>query len=185
MLQQSSNVNTGRQAAPFSLADPDGRIHTLNDLFGEQGLVIAFICNHCPYVRAVMPRLVDDARDLKEMGVNLVGINSNDYRLVPEDSPARMKDFIRDHGIDFPYLVDEDQSVATTYEAVCTPDFFGFDKQGKLRYRGRLDNGRLSSPPNRVPELVDAMKEVIATGQGPTTQHPSMGCSIKWGFEGY
>ena len=180
MLLDTPEVQTGWQAAPFTLSDPDGREYSLADLQGENGLLVAFICNHCPYVQAIADRFAADARLLQSEGINVVGINSNDYRRVPEDSPPMMKQFAAKHGFGFPYLVDEDQSVGRSYGAVCTPDFFGFNAAGELQYRGRLDDARMESAERRKPELLDAMRQVAATGRGPATQHPSMGCSIKW-----
>lgn len=180
MLLSTPTVETGWQAQPFTLSDPDGKTVSLNDLYGEKGLVIAFICNHCPYVKAVIDRFVADARVLQSEGINVVAINPNDYQSVPADSPANMKRFAAEHQFCFPYLVDEDQSVARTYDAVCTPDFFGFDANGRLRYRGRLDDARMGDASNRASELLNAMRQIAATGQGPEEQHASMGCSIKW-----
>lgn len=180
MLLNTPAVETGWQAQPFTLSDPDGTAYSLQDLFGENGLLVAFICNHCPYVKAVIDRFVADARALQSEGINVVAIMPNDYRSVPTDSPTNMKRFAADHQFCFPYLVDEDQTVARAYDAVCTPDFFGFDAKGKLRYRGRLDDARMGDASNRRSELLDAMRQVIATGEGPAQQHASMGCSIKW-----
>ncbi len=180
MLLDTPQVQIGWQAAPFSLADPDGKVYRLDDLMGENGLLVAFICNHCPYVKAIADRFADDARLLQSEGINVVGINSNDFVYVPADSPPNMKKFAEKHGFSFPYLVDEDQSVGRTYDAVCTPDFFGFNAKGELQYRGRLDDARMDNSDNRVPELVNAMRLVAETGSGPEEQHPSMGCSIKW-----
>ena len=180
MLRSTPTVETGWQAQPFTLSDPDGRAHSLTDLYGKNGLLIAFICNHCPYVKASVDRFVADARVLQSEGINVVAINSNDYHYVPEDSPPMMKRFAAQHGFSFPYLIDEDQSVGRAYDAVCTPDFFGFDANGKLRYRGRLDDARMEIPANRTAELLEAMRLIGATGRGPEVQHASMGCSIKW-----
>ena len=180
MLLETPNVELGWQAAPFSLADPDGKSFSLGDVQGENGLLVAFICNHCPYVQAIADRLAEDARALQADDIGVVGINSNDYRYVPDDSPPMMKRFAEQHGFSFPYLVDEDQSVGKTYSAVCTPDFFGFNAEGKLQYRGRLDDARMGNPTNRKTELLDAMRQIASTGSGPDEQWPSMGCSIKW-----
>jgi peroxiredoxin len=180
MLLSTPAVETGWQAQPFTLSDFDGQAHSLNDLYGEKGLLIAFICNHCPYVQAVVDRFVADARLLQSEGINVVAINPNDYQRVPADSPPNMKRFAAEHQFCFPYLIDEDQSVARAYDAVCTPDFFGFDAGGKLQYRGRLDDARMGNASDRKAELLDAMRLVAATGKGPEQQHASMGCSIKW-----
>ena len=180
MLLNTPEVQTGWQAQPFTLADPNGREYSLEDLKGENGLLIAFICNHCPYVQAIVDRFVEDANTLQSEGINVVAINSNDYTYVPADSPEKMKEFATQHHFSFPYLVDEDQSVGRAYDAVCTPDFFGFNAKGELQYRGRLDDARMGNATNRKTELVDAMRLIAATGKGPEVQHASMGCSIKW-----
>ncbi len=180
MLLSTPKVETGWQAQPFTLSDPDGRAYKLEDLYGENGLLIAFICNHCPYVKAVVDRFVSDARALQSEGINVVAIMPNDYQHYPDDSPQNMKRFGALHEFSFPYLVDEDQSVARAYDAVCTPDFFGFDAKGKLQYRGRLDDARMGDAANRKAELLIAMRMIAATGKGPEEQHASMGCSIKW-----
>ncbi len=180
MLLDTPKTKLDWPAPDFTLPDPEGRHHGLNHLKGENGTVITFICNHCPYVQAVIDRVVADANALREDGVAFVTINSNDYRFVPADSPRGMQQFAQEHGFGFPYLVDERQSVARAYGAVCTPDFFGFNASGALQYRGRLDDVRMGNPANRRPELREAMRTIAATGTGPTEQYPSMGCSIKW-----
>ena len=180
MLLSTPKIETGWEAQPFTLSDPDGQAHSLKDLNGAKGLLIAFICNHCPYVKAVVDRFVADARLLQSEGINVVAIMPNDYHRVADDSPPNMKRFAAQHKFSFPYLVDEDQSVARAYDAVCTPDFFGFDANGKLQYRGRLDDARMGDAANRSAELLEAMRLIAATGRGPEVQHASMGCSIKW-----
>lgn len=180
MLMNTPQAKIGWTAKPFSLLDPNGKTYNLSDLQGKNGLVIAFICNHCPYVKNIIDRLVNDAKLLQMKGVNVVAINSNDYSYVPEDSPAHMREFAKNNGFTFPYLVDEDQSIAKTYGALCTPDFFGFDKFGELQYRGRLDDARMGNSSNRKAELLDAMLQIAITGNGPPSQCPSIGCSIKW-----
>lgn len=180
MLLDTPQAETGWQAQPFTLADPDGRQFSLAELRGENGFLVAFICNHCPYVQAIVDRFVNDANRLQKEGIGVIAINSNDYQFVPADSPPRMKRFAEQHGFRFPYLVDEDQSVGRAYGAVCTPDFFGFNSTGQLQYRGRLDDARMGSSANREPELLNAMRQIAATDEGPEVQHPSMGCSIKW-----
>lgn len=170
----------GWQAPAFDLKDPGGARVTLDDAMGENGLLVAFICNHCPYVKAIIGRLAEDARALKAEGIGVVAIMPNDYAAYPADAPDKMKAFAAEHGLDVPYLIDEDQSVAKAYGAVCTPDFFGFDKTGGLQYRGRIDDAKMDDASNRVPELLNAMRQVAATGKGPAEQTPSMGCSIKW-----
>ena len=180
MLLNTPEAEMGWLATQFTLSDPDGKTYQLSELQGENGLVIAFICNHCPYVISIVDRFVTDAKVLQSKGINVLAINSNDYSYVPEDSPDKMRAFSKENGFTFPYLIDEDQSVAKSYGAVCTPDFFGFNKQGELQYRGRLDDARMKNSSTRKTELVDAMIQTADTGKGPTTQHPSMGCSIKW-----
>ncbi len=180
MLLETPGVQTGWQAAPFTLSDPDGKTYSLSDLQDSNGLLIAFICNHCPYVKAIAERFAEDAKVLQAKGIGVVAINSNDYRHVPEDSPPMMKRFASAYNFSFPYLVDENQSVGRTYSAVCTPDFFGFNAEGKLQYRGRLDDARMGDPAGREPELLNAMLQIARTGFGPDKQLPSMGCSIKW-----
>ncbi|MBX2870165.1 MAG: thioredoxin family protein [Acidiferrobacterales bacterium] len=180
MLIDTPSVEFGWKAADFELADPQGTQHSLEQLMGEHGILIAFICNHCPYVKAIATRLAEDAKLLQEQGVSVVAINSNDYQYVPEDSPDNMILFAERYGFTFPYLVDEDQRVAREYGAVCTPDFFGFDTAGHLQYRGRLDDTKMGDANHRIPELVNAMLQVKENGKGPSEQHASMGCSIKW-----
>lgn len=180
MLLDTPICDFGWQAPDFTLNDPDGVAHSLRDHLGRKGVLIAFICNHCPYVQAIADRLAEDARDLEAMGVSVLAVMSNDYRDYPADSPEQMKRFAARHGFGFPYLVDETQSVGRAYGAVCTPDFFGFDGAGGLQYRGRLDDAGRGAAPDRKRELVEAMRLVAETGHGPAAQTPSMGCSIKW-----
>jgi peroxiredoxin len=171
----------GWTAPDFSLPGTDGRIYSLADVRGPKGTVVMFICNHCPYVQAVLDRIVRDARDLTAHGVRSVAISSNDAEAYPEDSFARMKEAATRHGFPFPYLYDESQDVARAYGAVCTPDFFGFNARLELQYRGRLDASRKEpAPPGARRELFEAMMLVAATGKGPAEQLPSVGCSIKW-----
>ena len=147
---------------------------------GERGLLVAFICNHCPYVKAVIDRLVADAAALAEDGVNAVAIMPNDYASHPDDSPQRMREFAKRHRFGFPYLIDETQQVARDWGAVCTPDFFGLNAAGELQYRGRIDDAKMDDAGSRTAELLEAMRLVAATGRGPEAQIASMGCSIKW-----
>ncbi|MBO6719828.1 MAG: thioredoxin family protein [Rhizobiaceae bacterium] len=171
----------GWQAVDGILPSVHGNEHQISELAGPGGLVVAFICNHCPYVKAVIDRIVQDARDLAPLGVGFVAICSNDAEAYPDDSFARMKEFAMQHGFPFPYLHDEDQSIARAYGAACTPDFFGFNADLKLQYRGRLDAARLDKPgPDTRRDLYEAMVMVARTGEGPAEQVPSMGCSIKW-----
>ena len=170
----------GRPAPDFNLPDTDGRRWSLAELRGNNGLLVMFICNHCPYVKAVRDRLLRDARELKALGVNSVAIMSNDPSEYPEDSFENMGAVARELDFPFPYLYDETQQVAKTYGAVCTPDFFGYNADLKLQYRGRLDESRKAPVPNARRELFEAMKQIAQTGHGPKDQIPSMGCSIKW-----
>ncbi len=170
----------GWKAEPFSLADPDGNRFSLDDIRGSNGTLITFICNHCPYVKAVIDRLVEDAGILQQKGIGIAAIMSNDYAQYPDDHPDRMRSFAAAHGFTFPYLIDQDQSVARAYQAVCTPDFFGFNKRDELQYRGRLDDARMGDAEGRSPELLVAMNGIAETGEGPSEQFASMGCSIKW-----
>ncbi|MCO8146505.1 thioredoxin family protein [Rhodovulum tesquicola] len=171
----------GWKAPAFSLPGTDGRTWTLEDVRGPKGTLIMFICNHCPYVIAVRDRIIRDARDLQTLGIGVAAISSNDAAAYPDDSFENMQRLAQELALPFPYLYDEDQSVATAYDAVCTPDFFGFDAELGLQYRGRLDASRKEAgPPDLRRDLYEAMKQVAETGQGPTEQIPSMGCSIKW-----
>lgn len=171
----------GWKAPDFALPGVDGKTWRLADVRGERGTLVMFICNHCPYVRSVIDRIVRDAKALEPLGISSVAISANDATTYPEDSFDNMKAFAADHGFPFPYLYDETQSVARAYDAVCTPDFFGFDAGLGLQYRGRLDASRKEAgPPDLRRDLYLAMKQVAETGRGPTEQIPSMGCSIKW-----
>jgi peroxiredoxin len=171
----------GWKAPSFTLPGTDGKIYSLDELKGPNGTLVVFICDHCPYVKAIIDRLVRDATDLNALGVNTVAICSNDATTHPDDSFEHMKEFAAEHGFTFPYLHDESQDVARAYDAVCTPDFFGFDKDLGLQYRGRLDeSGREPAGPEVRRELFEAMKQIAETGQGPRVQTPSIGCSIKW-----
>jgi peroxiredoxin len=181
MATTSEQVALGSAAPPFRLRGTDAKIHTLEDIAGDRGTMIAFICNHCPYVKAVIGRLVRDARELAEQGIGFAAICSNDAAAYPEDSFENMQVFAKAHALPFPYLHDEDQTVAKAYGAVCTPDFFGYDAGRRLRYRGRLDEGRTAPPsPTAARELFEAMRSVAATGSTAAEQRPSIGCSIKW-----
>ncbi len=181
MLLNTPICNFGWKAPEFTLKDPDGNSYTMSEQLGDKGLLIAFICNHCPYVQAIADRFVNDVKELQAEGINVLAVMSNDYRYVEIDSPPFMKRYANEKGFTFPYLVDEDQSVGRAYKAVCTPDFFGFNKSGELQYRGRIDDAAMGNSSNRTKELVNAMKAIAKTGQGPKHQTASMGCSIKWG----
>lgn len=171
----------GRPAPDFALPGVDGKVWTRDACKGERGLLVMFICNHCPYVQAVRERIVRDARELAGLGIGCVAIMSNDPTDYPEDSFGNMQRVAAEFNFPFPYLLDETQEVAKAYGAVCTPDFFGYDAGLGLQYRGRLDASRKETAPAEVHrDLFEAMKEVAATGQGPREQIPSIGCSIKW-----
>lgn len=170
----------GWTAPAFSLPATDGQIYSLDALKGRNGTLIAFICNHCPYVIAVAGRLVRDAADLAKIGVSTIAINSNDAAQYSEDGFEGMKAFARRYAFPFPYLHDERQSVARAYGAVCTPDFFGYNAGLELQYRGRLDASRKDVAPDARRDLYEAMRLVAETGRGPADQTASMGCSIKW-----
>ncbi|MCK5166490.1 MAG: thioredoxin family protein [Rhodospirillaceae bacterium] len=171
----------GWQAPQFSLPGVDGKTYSLEDISGPKGTLVMFICNHCPYVIAVQARLIRDAKELQEIGIGVVAINSNDAVRYPSDNFDAMKKVAAEKGYPFPYLFDETQSVARSYDAVCTPDFFGFNADLGLQYRGRLDASRKeTAPPDAKRELFEAMQMVANTAKGPTEQTPSMGCSIKW-----
>jgi peroxiredoxin len=171
----------GQKAPAFSLPGTDGETWSLADVAGRNGTVVAFICNHCPYVKAVAPRMVADAEALAAEGIGFVAISANDPSSHPDDSFPNMKLFAEKHGFPFPYLFDESQSVARAYDAACTPEFYGVSKDGVIAYHGRLDEGRKDPPPTGARrELLDAMRMIAKTGQGPAEQFPSVGCSIKW-----
>ncbi len=181
MAATATDVVLDVPAPDFRLPATDGKTYALADVAGENGTVIVFICNHCPYVKAVIDRLVADARVLAADGIGLAAICSNDATGYPEDSFANMKRFALVHKFPFPYLHDETQAVARAYGAVCTPDYFGYGRDRKLKYRGRLDEGRTEPPPKGARrELVEAMRSIAATGAAPKDQIPSVGCSIKW-----
>jgi peroxiredoxin len=168
-------------APDFRLPGTDARTYTFDDIVGENGTVIVFICNHCPYVKAVIDRLVADAGALMAEGIGFAAICSNDAKAYPADSFEAMQRFAQAHAFPFPYLHDEHQSVARAYGAVCTPDFFGYNALRRLKYRGRLDEGRTSPPPlGARRELLEAMRAIAVTGEAPPAQLPSIGCSIKW-----
>jgi peroxiredoxin len=170
----------GWKAPDFDLPGTDGKRYALAETRGPKGLLVMFICNHCPYVKAVRDRIIRDCAELKALGIGSVAISANDPNDYPEDSFENMQRVARDFKFPFPYLFDETQEVAHAYDAVCTPDFFGFDKDLGLQYRGRLDASRTAPVANARRELFDAMKAVAETGRGPADQIASMGCSIKW-----
>jgi peroxiredoxin len=169
------------QAPDFNLPGVDGRDWSLQDCRGPNGLLVMFICNHCPFVQAIRDRLVRDTRELRDLGVHSVAIMSNDPTLYKEDSFENMQAVAREFDFPFPYLLDESQAVAIAYGAVCTPDFFGYNADLGLQYRGRLDaSGKEPAPVDARRDLFNAMRLVGETGRGPADQIPSIGCSIKW-----
>ena len=170
----------GWKAVDFELEGVDGQMHSLQAVQGERGTLVMFICNHCPYVRAIADRLAEEARALAGLGIGVIAVMSNDTEGYPEDSFENMKLFAERHGFDFPYVIDRSQEVARAYEAVCTPDFFGFNTKLELQYRGRLDESKTTLVPNARRDLYEAMAQVAETGEGPKEQIASMGCSIKW-----
>ena len=178
---QTPICDFGQKAHDFQLKSTDNKIISLNNIKGENGTLIMFICNHCPYVKAVTKDIVEDCKKLKNLGVNSVAICANDAENYPEDSFDNMILFAKKNQFDFPYLNDETQEIARTYDAVCTPDFFGYNKDLELQYRGRLRELK-----NLVPvrdgesDLFKAMKQISETGKGPENQTPSAGCGIKW-----
>ncbi|TVR45378.1 MAG: thioredoxin family protein [Rhodobacteraceae bacterium] len=171
----------GWNAPDFTLPATDGRTYALADIAGADGTLVMFICNHCPYVLAVLDRILRDARDLQGLGVGVAAICANDATTHPDDSFDNMRAMAEKHGFPFPYLHDESQDVARAWGAACTPDFFGLNADGALQYRGRLDaSGRNPAPDGARRELFEAMRQIAQTGAGPREQTPSMGCSIKW-----
>ena len=170
----------GWKAPDFSLPGVDGRTYALKDVAGPNGLLVMFICNHCPYVKAVIDRIVRDVAELKTLGIGAIAIMSNDPAEYPEDSFENISRVAAELGFPMPYVLDASQEVARRYGAVCTPDFFGFDRDLGLQYRGRLDASRKETAPDARRDLFEAMSRVAATQAGPAEQIPSMGCSIKW-----
>ena len=165
----------------FSLKGTDGKFYSLQKILGAKGLVVMFICNHCPYVKAITKQLVEDVKILKENDISSIAIMSNDFETYPDDNYENMKKFSERNNFNFPYVIDETQSVAKNFMALCTPDFFGFDPELKLQYRGRLnDSGKNQTTSNTKRELVNAMLSISNTGISPENQYASIGCSIKW-----
>ncbi len=180
MAAETPICDFGWQAPEFHLEGIDGRSYSLEDVRGAKGTLVIFICNHCPYVRSVIDRIVRDVAALKDEGIGAVAIMANDTEAYPEDSFDNMKRFAEQHRFNFPYLIDRTQEVARAYDAVCTPDFFGFNEGLGLQYRGRLDESKREAVPGARRELYEAMVQVAETGEGPKDQISSMGCSIKW-----
>ena len=184
MLTQTPICDFGKKAIPFKLKSTEGKIISLEELKGENGTLMMFICNHCPYVKAITKDIVEDCNELKKIGINSVAISSNDPTNYPEDSFDNMIKFAKKNNFSFPYLIDETQEIAKAYDAVCTPDFFGYNKDLELQYRGRSRELK-----NLIPirdgksDLYKAMKLIAETSNGPKNQIPSAGCSIKWKFD--
>ncbi len=170
----------GWKAQDFALKGVDGKTYGLADVRGAKGTLVAFICNHCPYVKAIAGRLSEEAKALRALGIGTIAVMPNDTVAYPADSFDNMQAFARQHGFAFPYVIDETQQVARAYGAVCTPDFFGFNAADELQYRGRLDASRTSLVPGARRDLYEAMQLVAETGLGPAEQLLSVGCSIKW-----
>ena len=179
-LSKTDICDFGWKARDFALKGVDGKTYSLADVRGPKGTLVVFICNHCPYVKASIDRIVAEAKALREIGIGTIAIMPNDTEAYREDSFDNMKAFAAKHGFSFPYVIDETQEMTRTYGARCTPDFFGFNAQDELQYRGRLDASRMTPVANARRELFEAMKQVAETGHGPAEQIPSMGCSIKW-----
>ena len=171
----------GWKARDFQLKGVDGKTYSLKDVRGPKGTLVVFMCNHCPFVKAIIDRLVVEVAELKAMGIGVIGIMPNDVKISPGDSFDKMKEFASAHKLNFPYVIDETQNVARAWEAVCTPDFFGFNAKDELQYRGRMDESRMEQVKGARRELHEAMKLIAETGKGPKDQIASMGCSIKWG----
>jgi len=181
VLTKTPICNFGEKAKNFNLLSTENKKITLDNIKGENGTLIMFICNHCPYVKAIIKDLVDDVKFLEDLGIKSAGIMSNDVKNYPEDSFENMVSFSKLHGFSFPYLIDETQIVAKEYGAVCTPDFFGYNKNLELQYRGRIRELKDLKPIRKNDsDLKVAMKMVAKTGKGPQNQIPSMGCNIKW-----
>lgn len=167
MLLSTRLCDFGRKAPDFNLRSFDNKSYSRDEIVGTKGFLIAFICNHCPYVKAIVSNFVSDGQKLQTLGIQTVAIMSNDYISHPSDNPEKMREFATQHNFGFPYLIDEVQSVAKAYGAICTPDFFGFNANLELQYRGRLDNLTIGKNDNRKPELFDAMERIANTGCGP------------------
>ena len=181
---QTPICDFGQKAIPFELKSTDNKILSLNDIKGENGTLIMFICNHCPYVKAITKELVEDCGELNKIGISSVAICSNDFVNYPEDSFENMIKFSNKNHFNFPYLHDETQEIAKAYDAVCTPDFFGYNKNLELQYRGRLRELRKFIPvKDGESDLLRAMRQIAETGKGPEEQIPSAGCGIKWKYD--
>ena len=181
MLLQTPICDFGKKAIPFKLKSTEGNFVSLDQVRGKNGTLIMFICNHCPYVKAITKDIVEDCNEFKKIGINSIAISSNDTVNYPEDSFENMIEFAKKNKFNFPYLIDETQEIAKAYDAVCTPDFFGYNKNLELQYRGRLRELKNLIPVREgESDLFKAMKQISETGKGPEQQTPSAGCSIKW-----
>ena len=184
MQVQTPICDFGKKALPFQLKSTENKMLSLDDIKGENGTLIMFICNHCPYVKAVTKEIVEDCNGLKKIGINSVAICSNDFVNYPDDSFENMIKFSNDNQFTFPYLHDDTQKIAKLYDAVCTPDFFGYNKNLELQYRGRLRELKKFVPVNDgESDLLKAMKQIAKTNNGPREQIPSAGCGIKWKYD--
>jgi len=179
-VNTSNTCEFGWKAIDFNLLSVDGNYYDLQTLAGKKGTVIAFICNHCPYVISVAGRLRNESNELKQIGINTIAIMSNDVEAYPEDSYENMKKFSKKYEFNFQYLYDSTQEVAKNYKAICTPDFYGFNKMLELQYRGRIDSGKVDNLDNLDRELFHSMEMISELNKGPTKQYNSQGCSIKW-----
>jgi peroxiredoxin len=179
-MLSNTTSKIGWKARDFALPAVDGKTYSFADVRGPKGTLVIFICNHCPYVKASIGRIVAEAQAVRELGVGTIAIMPNDTEAYRDDSFDNMKAFAARHRFAFPYVIDKTQEVARAYDAQCTPDFFGFNARDELQYRGRLDASRMTPVANARRDLFEAMKQVIETGHGPKEQLPSMGCSIKW-----
>ena len=181
VLTKTPICNFGEKPHSFSLKGVDEKIYKLEDCLGKNGTIIMFICNHCPYVKAIIRNIVEDTNKLKELNIKAVAIMSNDTINYPEDSFEKMKEFSKLNNFNFPYVIDTSQEIAKKYGAVCTPDFFGYNGNQELQYRGRMRELKELRPVNSGDsDLYKAMKQISETGKGPDNQIPSMGCNIKW-----
>ena len=171
----------GWKAVEFNLPATSGEMISLAQSRGENGTLVMFICNHCPYVLSILDRIIRDARELSDLGIGVVAISANDALTYPQDSFENMARLSEERGFPFPYLYDETQAIARAYAAACTPDFFGFNAKDELQYRGRLDaSTSVAGPKDLRRDLFEAMKQIAETGEGPREQIQSIGCSIKW-----
>jgi peroxiredoxin len=177
---ETPQIDENWNAIDFELKGTDGKTYNLENIKGDNGLLIMFICNHCPYVQAIIDKIIRDCSELKEQGINSIAIMSNDPENHPQDSFDNMKKLAEQKQFPFPYVIDETQEVAKKYGAICTPDFFGFNRDLELQYRGRLDSSGMNDDPSAERDLYNAMMQIAQLDKGPRVQNPSIGCSIKW-----